>query len=128
MVALKNDSNLFAIILVSGLVFMLVKPSTAMFRDPLGPSSPEPRPGFFNYLKECSNGLDNVKCGQDITTAIFETGDVSDDCCRRFTSIKKSCSDDFVSYVAHGPEFVNDYEKYWAAYESLYKKCSSISS
>lgn len=128
MATLKNDSKLIATILTIGLVFMLVKPSTAVFMDPLGPSSPEPRPGFFNYLKECAKGLDHVKCGQDITAAIFETGGVSDDCCRRLVSIKKSCTDDFVSYVAHGPEFVKDYKTYWAAYESLYNKCSSIPS
>jgi hypothetical protein len=128
MARIDNVSKAIAMILACGLVLMLAKPSTAALRDPLSPPSPEPKHGFFNHIKECANGLNKVKCGQDIITAIFETGDVSDDCCRRFVSIKKSCSDDFVSYVAHGPDFVKDYKKYWAKYESLYHKCSSISS
>lgn len=89
-------------------------------------SAQEPRPGLFNFLDVCASHA-TKKCGNEIFKSVFLNGTLSHECCVELVStLGKSCHDEMVSYIAHGPNFEARLQYYLAKSQEVYIGCFPI--
>jgi hypothetical protein len=123
MAGLNNYSIMVSVFLAS-VVLISPKLTFAIFEWVPTPL-PEPKPGFFKFLKDCAKST-SPKCGKEVFDSIFKTGMVSKNCCLDLVLMGKTCHDEFTKYTAHGPDFKAHLSEYLAKSEQVYNKCVSV--